>query len=88
MNSTYKYIADYVSKPTARHPVFCYIVDCVINNNPYLFTGEYNKKLLNKKVWVAKQVLPRCEPTQYTYFKTFKETKEALNKWGAKWTRA
>lgn len=25
MNSTYKYIADYVSKPTARHPVFCYI---------------------------------------------------------------
>ena len=74
---TYQYIANYINKPTT----FCYIVDCVINNNPYLFTGEYNKKLLNKKVWVAKQVLPRCEPTQYTYFKTFKETKEALNRW-------
>jgi hypothetical protein len=81
--TTYKYIADYVSKPT----IFCYIVDCVINNNPYLFTGEYNKKLINKKVWMAKQVFPHCEPTQYTYFKTFKEAKDALNRWGAKWER-
>jgi hypothetical protein len=83
MNSTYQYIADYVNKPT----IFCYILDRVVNNNPYLFGGEYNKKLLNKKVWMAKQVFPHCEPTQYTYFKTFKEAKDALNRWGAKWER-
>ena len=64
----YQYISDYVNKPT----IFCYIVDCVVNNNPYLFSGEYNKKLINKKVWVAKQVYPMCMPEQYTYFKTFK----------------
>ena len=52
-----------------------------------MFTGEYNKKLLNKKVWMAKQVFPHCEPTQYTYFKTFKEAKDTLNRWGAKWER-
>ena len=77
MNSTYQYIANYINKPT----IFCYILDRVVNNNPYLFTGEYNKKLINKKVWMAKQVFPHCEPTQYTYFKTFKEAKDALNRW-------
>jgi len=52
-----------------------------------LFSGEYNKKLLNKKVWVAKQVYPMCMPEQYTYFKTLKELKASLNRWGAKWER-
>jgi hypothetical protein len=27
-------------------------------------------------------------PEQYTYFKTLKELKAALNRWGASWVRA
>ena len=82
--TTYKYISDYVSKPT----IFCYVLDYVTNGNPYLFDCDGNSKDVNKKVWVAKQVHPCVNPPQYSYFKTFKEAKATLNKWGAKWTRA
>ena len=84
--TTYKYISDYVSKPT----IFCYLLDYVTNKNPYLFDSERDSQwsMYNKKVWVAKQVSPHCEPTQYHYFRTFKEAKASLNRWGAKWTRA
>jgi len=81
MNSTYQYIANYINKPTQ----FCYLLDYVTNNNPYLFGGEYNEKLINKKVWIAKQIHPPVSPPQYTYFKTFKEAKAALKRWDAKW---
>jgi hypothetical protein len=84
MNNTYQYISDYINKPT----IFCYLLDYVTNTNPYLFDCDGNSQDVNKKVWVAKQVFPRCDPTQYTYFKTFKEAKSALNRWGAKWARA
>jgi len=84
ISNTYQYIENYISKPT----YFCYVVDRVVNTNPYLFTGEYNKKLINKKVWVAKQVYPMCMPEQYTYFRTLKELKASLNRWGASWVRA
>ena len=44
MNSTYKYIADYVSKPTQ----FCYLLDYVTNTNSYLFDCDGNSKDVNK----------------------------------------
>jgi hypothetical protein len=85
MNSTYQYIANYINKPTT----FCYLLDRVLNKNPYLFDSEGDSQwsMYDKKVWVAKQVSPHCEPTQYYYFRTFKEAKDTLNRWGAKWER-
>ena len=67
---------------------FCYVVDRVVNTNPYLFDSDGNSKDVNKKVLVAKQVYPMCMPTQLTYFKTFKETKAFLNRWNRSWVRA
>ena len=81
MNSTYKYIADYVSKPTQ----FCYLLDYVTNENSYLFDVDGNNKDVKKKVWIAKQIYPHVSPPQYTYFRTFKEAKAALKRWDAKW---
>ena len=83
--TTYKYIANYVSNPTA----FRYLLDYVVNKNPYLFDSEGDSQwsMYNKKVWVAKQVSPHCEPTQYHYLRTFKEAKDALKRWGATWER-
>jgi len=83
MTSTEKYISDFLNKPT----YFCYILDRIVNKNPYLFGGDYNKKLINKKLWIAKQVYPTCVPEQYMYFYTFKEAKDHLNKIKAKWAR-
>ena len=82
--TTYKYIAEYINKPT----IFCYLLDYVTNKNSYLFDVDGNNKDVNKKVWIAKQIHPPVSPPQYHYFKTFKEAKDALNRWGAKWTRA
>ena len=81
--STYKYIANYVSNPTA----FRYLLDYVTNENFYLFDVDGNNKDVKKKVWIAKQIYPHVSPPQYTYFKTFKEAKDALKRWGATWER-
>ena len=81
--TTYKYIADYISNPTA----FRYLLDYVTNENSYLFDVDGNNKDVKKKVWIAKQIHPHVSPPQYTYFKTFKEAKDALNRWGATWER-
>ena len=81
--TTYKYIADYISNPTA----FRYLLDYVTNENSYLFDVDGNNKDVKKKVWIAKQIYPHVSPPQYTYFKTFKEAKDALKRWGATWER-
>jgi hypothetical protein len=78
-----KYIADFLDKPKA----FCYLLDRVTNENPYLFDCDGNSKDVNKKVWFAKQIFPSVSPPQVTYFKTLKGAKAALNRWGAKWAR-
>jgi hypothetical protein len=75
---------DYPRKQT----YFCYVVDRVVNTNPYLFDSDGNNKDVNKKVWVARQVYPMCMPEQLTYFKTFKEAKAFLNRWNRTWVRA
>ena len=81
--TTYKYIADYISNPTA----FRYLLDYVTNENPYLFDVDGNNKDVKKPVWIAKQIYPHVSPPQYAYFKTFKEAKDALKRWGATWER-
>jgi hypothetical protein len=78
-----KYILDFLDKPKA----FCYLLDCVTNENPYLFDPDGNSKDVKKKVWVAKQIHPPVSPSQATYFKTLRAAKAALNRWGAKWVR-
>ena len=83
MNSTYKYIANYVSNPTA----FRYLLDHVTNENSYLFDVDGNNKDVKKKVWIAKQNYPHVSHPQYTYFKKLKEEKDALKRWGATWER-
>ena len=77
------YVSDYLRDPTQC----CYLLDYVVNKNPYLFDCDGNEKDVNKKIWIAKQVIPSVNPPQYSYFRTFKQAKAALNKWGAKWVR-
>lgn len=83
MNSTYKYIADHLSNPKA----FCYLLAYVTNENSYLFDVDGNNKDVKKKVWVAQQIYPHVSPPQTTYFRTLKEAKAALKRWGATWER-
>jgi len=76
-----KYISDFINKPNQPR----YLIQQVVNKNPYLF-GDRIKSYYNKKVWVIKRVFPT--KGEASYWTTYKSAINFLKWAGASWTRA
>jgi len=64
-----------------------YTIQKVINKNPYLFNGAYEKEnqYFGKPIYMAKY--DGCQPAEELYFPKLKECKAWLNKINATYTR-
>ena len=62
-----------------------YTIQKVINKNPYLFGGDYDKNYVNKPVYMAKY--DGCQIGEEIYSLKLKQIKSWLNKINATYTR-